>query len=151
MLQPHCFEPTVLAEAAVTVRVTLSSACPFFSELQVDAQYGSHASGEEETAPWVPLVSSQPRLFDAILPRPGAGERQDVILRIRGVLNQQAFTLIKGPLSLPELSPLPLDWLALARTVGWQLCMVNIVLGACGAGGYGLYRYRTRNRRVSDA
>lgn len=151
MLQPHCFEPTVLAEPVVTVRVTLSSACPFFRELQFEARYGSDASGEEETAPWVPFVSSQSRVFDATLPRPRTGERRGVMLRIRGSLNQQAFTLIKGPLSLPELPPAPLDWSALARTVGLQLCVVNIVLGAFGAGGYGLYRYCTRNRRVSDA
>jgi hypothetical protein len=150
MLQPRCFEPTVLAEPAVTVRVTLSSACSFLHELQVEARYGAHAF-EEETTPWVPLVLSPPRFFDATLPHPGAGARREVIVRIRGSLNQQAFTLIKGPLALPELPPPPLDWPALVRRVGWQLCVVNLVLGAFGAGGYGLYRYRTRNRRVSDA
>jgi von Willebrand factor type A domain len=151
MLQPRCFAPTVLAEPAVTVRVTLTNACPFFRTLQLEASYGSHALEEEEANRWVPLVALQPQVFEAILPPSGSDEKQEVRLRIRGSLNHQDFTLIKGPLSLPDLPTPPLDWLALAQIVGLQLCVVNIVLAAFGTGGYGLYRYRTRNRRVSDA
>jgi von Willebrand factor type A domain len=151
MLQPRCFVPAVLAEPAVTVRVTLTDACPFFRTLQLEASYGSHALEEAGANRWVPLESLQPRVFEAVLPPPGSNEKQEVRLRIHGSLNHQAFTLIKGPLSLPELPAPPLDWLALAQTVGLQLCVVNIVLAAFGTGGYGLYRYRTCNRRVSDA
>jgi hypothetical protein len=151
VLQPRCFTPTVLAEPAVTVRVTLTDACPFFRTLQLEASYGAHASEEAGANRWVPLVSLQPRVFEAILPPPESEEKQEVRLRIQGAFKHQAFTLIKGPLSLPELPMPPLDWLALAQTVGLQLCAVNIVLGAFGTGGYGLYRYRTRGRRVSDA
>ena len=151
MLQPRCFTPAVLAEPAVTVRVTLTHACPFFRTLQLEASYGLHALEEAEVERWVPLVALQPRVFEAILPPPGSDEKQEVRLRIHGSLTHHAFTLSKGPLFLPELPTPPLDWPALAQTVGLQLCVVNIVLGAFGTGGYGLYRYRTRNRRVSDA
>jgi hypothetical protein len=151
ILQPRCFVPTVLAEPAVTVRVTLTNACPLFRTLQIEASYGTHTLEEEEAKRWVPLVSLQPHVLEAILPPPGSDERQEVRLRIHGSLTHQTFTLIKGPLPLPKLPTPPLDWLVLAQTVGLQLCVVNIVLGAFGTGGYGLYRYRTRNRRVSDA
>ena len=39
--QPHCFVPTVLDDAAGTVQVTLTDACPVLDHLEIDVGYVS--------------------------------------------------------------------------------------------------------------
>lgn len=149
--QPLCFVPTVLADPPVTVQVTLSDACPFFRELEFEARYVPEAATDGKAMLWSPLKSSEPRVFQTTLPRPAAGQEEQMMMRLRGRLGERpSFTLTKGPVPLPELPPLALDWFALTQTVGLQLFVVNVILGVFGGGGYRLYRHRIRKKRESD-
>lgn len=154
--QPRCFLPSVLAEPAVTVQVTLTDACPAWQALALEAGYVQ----EHERAPatWLVLSNPQARLFQITLPTPRPETRPSVLLRIRGLRGQQqVFTVLKGPLPLPTLTPephpvpatqpTPFNWWALGKTVGWQLLVVNLILGAGGGGGWRCYVY-IRNRRT---
>jgi hypothetical protein len=153
--QPRCFVPSFPKAPEVTVQVTLSDACPVFDMLTLEAGYVTPQGQQPEH--WFSLEESQPRLFQAMLPPPDTASPARILLRLHGLRGQQDFVLLKGPLSVPELPKLPtpslapptLDWSVLARTVGWQLLVINTILGGCGAGGYYLYRSRIHNRRIS--
>ena len=157
MPQPRCFLPSVLPEPALTVQVALSAACPVFDTLELSAGYVRASAREPAT--WLPLVTTQPRLFQGTLPAPATDAESSIVVRLRGRRGRQmVFTLFKGPLALPTLArgdpapdasqpAAPFNWLALGKTVGWQLLTLNVVLGACGTAGWRLYFY-TRTRRA---
>ena len=148
--QPLCFEPAVVADPPVTAQVTLTDHCPVFSTLEIGATYVPGDDARPAATTWLPLTSPRPRVFLVTLPRPPSGQERHVSIRIHGRLkNAQPITIMKGPLPLPELPPPEMDWGALAKTVGFQLLMVNAILGVVGGSGYGMYRYRAPNRRES--
>ena len=72
-----------------------------------------------------------------------------MMIRIRGSRGgKQSFTIMRGPLPLPQLPPREMVWSALAKTVGLQLLGINVVLGVGGAGGYRVYRSFARRKKV---
>jgi hypothetical protein len=152
--QPRCFLPSTAKASEVTVQVTLSDACPVFDRLALEAGYVTWQDQPPEH--WFSLQESLPRHFQTVLPPPETASPARILLRFHGRREQQDFVLLKGPLSVPDLSKLPilslapptLDWSALARTVGWQLLVINTILGGGGAGGYYLYRSRIHHRRI---
>jgi hypothetical protein len=161
--QPRCFIPHVVSGPEVVVQVTLTDGCPEFAALELATGYVQEQ--EREPATWLPLTTTQPRLFQVVLPTPATEVPGQVLLRLRGQRGRQPpFTVYKGPLQLrrpqpvavpqaistpqPVLPPVGFNWWAFGKTVGWQLLVVNSVLGVCAGGGWHLYRY-TRNRRAS--
>lgn len=148
-LYQHCFQPAVLAEPPVTVRLALQKACPAFARLELAAAYVMGTDGTPAKDAWVPLTSRQPRVFHALFPRPRPGESHVVFRLYGGLSPTQTFTLQRGPLFIPALPPPAIDWIALSATVGMQLFVVNVVLGIVG-GGYGFYRVRMRRVRHGE-
>jgi hypothetical protein len=155
--QSRCFIPHVQADTAVTVRVTLTDACPEFDHLEIAAGYA--AEHDHTSITWAAMAETAARQFQAVLPPPATAATRSVLLRIGGQRGRQAaFTISKGPFPVPVVvaSPppvvpeAPFDWYALARTVSWQLLVLNLCLGVCG-GWYCFYRYRIRNRRRANA
>lgn len=155
--QPRCFIPAVLTEPAVTVQVTLNEVCPAFETLQLAAGYIEEKAPEPIT--WQPMIATQPRLFQVTLPRPTPENGAGILVRLHGQWGaQRHFTVLKGPLLLPELlppppspssTPPPFAWRTLAKTVGWQLLLINTLLGVMGGGGYRLYYAPRRHRRTA--
>jgi hypothetical protein len=147
--QPVCFEPAVVADPQVTVRVSLTRDCSVFQQLDLEAGYIAKDEPKQVVLPWFPLEAFEAGTFKAELPRPTTATEASVMVRIRGRLeDQQPMTIMKGPISLPEL---PIAWEALAKTVGSQLLLVNMVLGIFGGSGYGVYRRYIRHRSASHA
>ncbi len=146
--QPRCFEPSVVADPPVTVRITLTEACPFWRKLTLQARYVPDQETGQNDQAWLRLESSKPRVFQATLPVPQE-EGKQVMIRIRGSRGgKQSFTIMRGPLPLPQLPPPEMVWSALAKTVGLQLLGINVVLGVGGAGGYRVYRSLARRKKV---
>ena len=134
----------------MTVRVTLTAACPFFPQIELEARYIVENEPEQNNEPtWFPLEASEPGKFQTVLPPPPTGSERAVMVRIRALRRgKPVMTITKEPIPLPEL---PMDWVALARTVALQLLLVNMVLGVLGGSGYGIYRYYTRYKSTPHA
>ena len=78
MPQHVCFEPSLVAEPSVTVRVTLTESCPSFPQIELEARYIVEDGPEQKESTWFPLEASEPRKFQAILPPPPTGTERSV-------------------------------------------------------------------------
>ncbi len=148
MVYPDCLHGSVLPRdslaAPVKVRVALSTSCPEFKSLAIEAEYTSASNAMQRML----LHATQPNLLEADLSSASGGEGAYVSLLIRGESPEEgAFTLTKGPIALPRVAPvakhtpaMPKDSQSVVAKAGLKLLKINAGLAILGALGYGLYR-----------
>jgi Mg-chelatase subunit ChlD len=148
----ECFLGSVRPTTPAKVQVALHSSCPSFKSLSIECAYASANEAKRQ----VPLQEVQPHIFEADLPFASGADEAHVNLIIRGETAEEgAFTLTKGPLSLPK-SPPPVrapapaaatnDHDVMARA-GIKLLKINGGLAILAALGYGIYWSARRLKR----
>lgn len=99
---PECFKGSVSSAARVKVQVALNSSCPAFKNMSIEAEYTAANKAKQR----VPLQATQPNLLEADLPSASGGKGAYVNLLIHGESpDEGVFTLTKGPIPLPMVSP----------------------------------------------
>ena len=145
-----CFGPQVEAGPPAMMRVTLAASCPTLHDLELQAGY---RLAEMPTVS-IPLMPLQPGLYTALLAPHASKQAAEVTLRIHGRIDTEGpFTLLKGPWTLPAVSPTP--EVALLGDIALQmvskLLLLNGVLVIVGGGGFGMYKVlRQQRKRVHD-
>jgi len=145
-VHPECFLGSVPQTTPPKVQVTLHSSCPSFKALSIEAEFTAADKNKQR----VPLHGVKPNLFEADLSPAPAG---NVNLFIRGESpDEGAFTLTKGPLTLPKAAP-PVtppspevaknDQAVFARA-GIKLLKINAGLAIVGVLGYFIYWFARR-------
>lgn len=149
---PECLQGSVSSTTPVKAQVALSSACPELKSLSIEAEYTAADNGTRRVA----LHSMQPKLFEAELPAAAGSDGAHVNLLIHGESLEGAFTVTKGPIPLPKVSPAVVnaapavrqeDDGAVARA-GLKLLQINAGLAFLGLLSYGVLwsvrRFRKR-------
>jgi hypothetical protein len=147
-LRPPCFTPTVTTAETVTVEVQLTTACPRFADLRLEAGRGP----DSQRATWTPLVALRPEAYRATLPLPPPGHPEQVTLRIRGRLQSgEPVLLLKGPWPLPVTSAPrvpPVPRTAPGATPSLLLGIAGVAWIGSGVLGGLLWRARRVQRRL---
>jgi hypothetical protein len=130
----------------------LSSACPEFKTMSIEAEYTAADNSKRRVA----LHSTQPNLFEAELPAAAGNEGAHVNLLVRGESPEGVFTVTKGPMPLPKVSPavvnetpaVPQENHGAVARAGFMLLQINAGLAILGVLGYGAWwsvrRFRMR-------
>ena len=143
----ECLHGRVSPWPPVKVLVTTDSSCPAFKSLSIEAEHTTSGGIKQRT----PLRTTQPGHFEADLPTVHPGQQAVVHVIARGETTEGAFTLTKGPWSLPTAPtaappPTPTAPAAAERkrnvllSAGRTLLEINAGLLLVGVLGYAMYR-----------